>query len=197
MAQVVVTCKWLHGLPLNPVTTGHASSKLFFLLRRPCKRAQQPLHLCHGRSEQQFGQRHRQCLSGKTPPGERLQSDHSKARSVHQCGSRDPEPLRTWRVLRDCGWSGNRLGPRTLRTLPECPNHAGQQHHHRPHLPKCTTEHGEYLGKTVQIIPTSPTKSNDASKFWGPSTTTTLSSQRLAERWATSSHFPTSRRCAR
>ena len=54
---------------------------------------------------------------------------------------------------------------------------------------------GEYLGKTVQIIPhiTDEIK-RFVSKSSAPKTTTTLSSQRSEARWATLNRCPTSRR---
>lgn len=54
---------------------------------------------------------------------------------------------------------------------------------------------GEYLGKTVQVIPTSPTRSSAASSCWARRRSTTSSSPRSAARSATSSRCPSSSRC--
>jgi CTP synthase len=84
-----------------------------------------------------------------------LHGHHPEAGPVHQRGPRHAEPLRARRVLRDRGRRRDRPGPGPLRALP---GHAHLQANNvttgRIYQNVINKEReGEYLGKTVQVIP--------------------------------------------
>lgn len=85
----------------------------------------------------------------------RLPRGNAETGPLSQCGSRNHVSVSARRSIRDRRRSGNRSGPRTLRTFFRHPLFQSEQLHDRQDLQHVISRerHGGYLGGTVQVIP--------------------------------------------